>query len=496
MEVFMRNINWNYDKNQVITELGAILHGPGFSDLSPVPINFHLHLHTDKRRLHKHGGTGTLTLPTPQHGNRFLGLYGSDLPACSLVLGGKSVKFQPSKRPDGPRADVLETVKRLPYMDPKVLEARQRRVAQLDATTISIRIIQFGWECRDQTFSIESEENCTGRCQLTFDSERREMRIKLQEFSDTYIIAMKYSQINHITAHNYLSDQEPVIFLSLSVPPTYERDKKPLRQRLSHLPLPDHERIAPYASLAIRLVCRSPDELLTFSNCSKVAQLHNVHDYEYPVVRRGLFSSDKLEKLQKWLRYFNWCVTFQIEALVRSMAVDVAEALELMPYVLRIVEAKGKEVAASMLRKFRSKAKNLSWNIAVEEEFDLRQCFLDFEKECDRPTSTSSLKPSEGSLCDVFHVMITPTTMFLEGPFPERSNRVIRMYESRHQESFLRVSFMDEARLQYRFDREIDGADFIKARVGPFLLRGLTIARRKFEFLAYSQSALKEHAVW
>ncbi|KAF8807563.1 RNA-directed RNA polymerase 2 [Phlegmacium glaucopus] len=492
MEVFMRNISWNYDKNQVITELGVILHGTHFSDLSPVPINFHVYLHTDKKRLHKHGGTGTLTLPTLQFGNRFLGLYGSDFsaPKLVLVLGGKNVIFKASNQPGG-RADVLETVTRFPYMDPKVLEARQRRDAQLDATTIAIRTIQFGWECRDQTFSIESEKNCEGHCDLTFDSERKEMRIKLQELFDTYIIAIKYSQVNYITAHNYLSHQEPIIFFSLSLPPTYERDRKPLRQRLSHLPLPDHERVAPYASLAIRLVCRSPNGLLTFSNCSKAAQIHNVYDYEYPVDRRGLFSSHKLEQLQDWLRHLNWCVTFQIEALVRSMAIDVAEALELIPDVMRIVKTKGKKVAASMLRKFGSKAKHLCWN--VEEEFDLRQCFLDFEKECDRPTL---LKPSEGSLCDVFHVMITPTTMFLDGPFLERSNRVIRMYEPRHQESFLRVSFMDEARLQYRFDREIDGADFIRSRVGPFLLRGLTIARREFEFLAYSQSALKEHAVW
>lgn len=488
----MYNVNWNCDTNQLTTVLAVILHGPGFEDLSPVPINFHVHLHNDKKRLRKHGGTGTLTLPTQQFGHRFLGLYGSDPPVSNLVLEGKIVKFKPSDRPR-PRVDVLGIITRLPYVDPKVLEARRRRVAQIDATIVNIKIIQFGWECRDQTFSIESEENCLGRCVLTFDSERRELRISLQQSPDTYIIAMKYPQVNYITVHNYLNE-EPIIFFSLNTPPTYERDEKPLRQRLSYLPIPDHQRVASYASLAIRLVCCSPNDLLTFSNCSKAAQLHNIYDYEYPVNRLGLFSSDKLEALQKWLRYFNWCVTFQIEALVRSMAIDVAEALELMPVVDQVVKTKGKEVAASMLRKFHSKAKHMFWD--VEEEVDLRQCFLDFEKECDKPTSLSSLKPSEGSLRDVFHVMITPTTMFLEGPLPERSNRVVRMYEPQHQESFLRVSFVDEARLQYRFDREIDGENFIRSRVGPFLLEGLTIARRRFQFLAYSQSALKEHAVW
>lgn len=474
-------------------ELGVVLHGPNFSDLSPVPINFHVHLHTDRKRLRKHNGTGILTLPTDKWGNRFLEFYASSPPLFALNLAGKIVMFKRSNHSSGPRTDVLETIIQRPYMDPRISEERKKRTAQLDASTIPISIIQFGWECRDQMFSIESEEYCEGRCYLTFDSERRELRIKLQQYPENYIIAIKYSHLIYITAHHYL-DREPVIFLALHTPPTYERDTKPLRQRLSYLPLPDHERVAPYASLAIRLVCSSPNELLTFSKCSKTAQLHNIYDFEYPVVRRELFSSDKLEKLQKWLRYFNWSVTFQIEALVRSLAVDIAEALELMPDIKQIVEAKGKEVAASMLRKFRPKVKHLSWN--GDEEVNLRECFLDFEKECDKPTSSSSLKPSEGSLYEAFHVMITPTTMDLDGPFPERSNRVIRMYERRHHESFLRVSFVDEARLQYRFDREVDGEAFIRSRVGPFLLQGLTIAQREFRFLAYSQSALKEHAVW
>lgn len=58
------------------------------------------------------------------------------------------------------------------------------------------------------------------------------------------------------------------------------------------------------------------------------------------------------------------------------------------------------------------------------------------------------------------------------------------------------VSFVDEARLRYRFDHELDGREFIKTRVGPFLYDGFQVAARGFEFLAYSQSALREHGVW
>jgi len=46
---------------------------------------------------------------------------------------------------------------------------------------------------------------------------------------------------------------------------------------------------------------------------------------------------------------------------------------------------------------------------------------------------------------------------------------------------------VDEDVLQFRFDRDIDGPSFISRRVGEFLLGGLKLGGRTFEFLAYSQ---------
>lgn len=65
-----------------------------------------------------------------------------------------------------------------------------------------------------------------------------------------------------------------------------------------------------------------------------------------------------------------------------------------------------------------------------------------------------------------------------------------------YQEFFIRVAFRDEDRLQYRWDREVDGATFVRERVGDILHRGFTIAGRKFEFLGYSQSQLRSHSVF
>jgi len=63
-------------------------------------------------------------------------------------------------------------------------------------------------------------------------------------------------------------------------------------------------------------------------------------------------------------------------------------------------------------------------------------------------------------------------------------------------DSFIRVSFVDENRLQYQNDRDVDGPDFINRWVRRILRDVLPIAGRRFHFLAYSQSALKSHTVW
>jgi RNA-dependent RNA polymerase len=57
------------------------------------------------------------------------------------------------------------------------------------------------------------------------------------------------------------------------------------------------------------------------------------------------------------------------------------------------------------------------------------------------------------------------------------------------------VAFRDEDHLQYRWDREVDGATFVRQRVGQVLHDGFTIAGRNFQFLGYSQSQLHSHCV-
>jgi len=507
MELFMRNIDWNSTRLDVHDVLAGVLHGPTFTHFSSTPLNFHIQLHQDKNPVRNHRGTGFLTLPRKDVGDHFLQIYGGDHPGQRIIVGKKTIFFSASKHPNG-RTDVVQKVTHRPYQDPRVVQERPERpererskleelidLFQDERFGGRVKVLQFGWECRDQVFSIESEEPCEDGSDITFNLRRREICINMKHETETYTIAIPFSSINSVTAHTYLEVEHALVF-GLNTPPAYELRRAPLRQRLSSLPfILDHERVAPYASLAIRLVCPSAADLRTFRQMCGDAKLRRIYDYEYPVARRDLFSAFKMEQLKMYLAQLDWCISFQIESLVRKMVVDIREALLLMPHIIRQCNAKGNAFTATLIRKFRDRAA-LLFDPSDPQDTDIVQYFKETQEELEKQRTLTPLKPSDGSLYDAFHVTVTPTTMFLDGPFPERSNRVIRAYDPQHQESFLRVSFVDEARLQYRFDREVDGPEFIRSRLGPLLFDGLTIAQRKFKFLAYSQSALKEHSVW
>jgi hypothetical protein len=412
------------------------------------------------------------------------------------------------------RSDIVETILRLPYIDPKVLDERQRRAAELRASSISVRTIQFGWECRDSVFSVEWEKNnYIDACNIYFEDNPRGLRIKYFAPLETRVIAIRFSQISW-TATSLSVRGQPTIYLSLQTPPSFESEITPERadqilllsrpnstvydaeprQRLTAFD-DEHARVAPYTSLAIRLVCSSEADVLQFRRFCREVQTLEPLDFDFPVERRGLFSAENLDMLQNWLQDMDFEVAFQVESLTRALIVDVQEMLDLRPDVDQLVETNGVRYTSALLRHFAGQARMLLWeyNESNESKETLRQCFQRSQKEfkLQAPSSTSV---TGDAVFDCLHVIQTPTTIYLEGPFPERSNRVIRSYPHHHL-NFLRVSFADETRLQYRFDREVDGRKFIANRVGGALLSGISVAGRSFKFLAYSQSALKEHAV-
>ncbi|KAF5337043.1 hypothetical protein D9611_003329 [Ephemerocybe angulata] len=526
MDIAMKNVSSSATKIDLEELLATHLHHPAFlgGGRATTPFNFNVHLPMSKPPMQRHSGTAFLTLPTRDLGDRFLRLYGQ----TGLSLKRKTIWFSRSNKfPDGEPV-ALQSIRRMPYVNPRVLEDAQTKSARLANGRIAVEAIQFGWDCRDQVLSIESEASPSD-CYLSFDEERRQFRLEYIHNNHKVFIAVRFSQIDYLTAHNYLR-REPVILTTLLEPPTFETElgpsqspddtaqslpallgsllfdqqttglrAGPSRKQLSYLPLPEnHSRVVPYASLALRLVLRSKDDLEKFRELSNLSGFRYVSSDSYRIDRRALFSQHALDEYSQWIRQLPWSVAFQVEAIVRKRSVDIREILDILPDIKCLKDRKGKKHAAMLLQDFSSKV----WMLYRSEESDdhlpnaVRVCFERAVEEFDLKPRRRDVTPTDGSLFEAFHVCVTPTTTMLDGPNPERSNRVIRTYGEENQESFLRVTFTEEGRLQLRFDKEVDSREYLDSRVRPIFFNGLTIAGRKFEFLAYSQSALKEHTVW
>lgn len=204
--------------------------------------------------------------------------------------------------------------------------------------------------------------------------------------------------------------------------------------------------------------------------------------------QQNFFHGRKLNDIGIWLRSplfsSNWRVAFQVEALLHNGAVNTAELMELRPRIEELMRSLG-NVAGDLMRRFVETAARRPLGQHVCE------CFENVLK---KKTRRPRVSPTRGHFF-CHHVAFTPTRMLLEGPTITQSNRVIREYEG-YEDYFLRVNFGEEDRLPHKWDRDVDNVSHLQERVGTLLKTGFDLAGRHFEFLGYSQSALKNHTVW
>lgn len=99
------------------------------------------------------------------------------------------------------------------------------------------------------------------------------------------------------------------------------------------------------------------------------------------------------------------------------------------------------------------------------------------------------------SNCVLMHtITITPTTIYLNVPAVEISNRVVRRYDD-HANRFMRVRFAEEDSGPLRPKRDqLD--DQIFGRVQHVLEHGIVVAGRHYEFLAYGNSQIREQGAY
>ncbi|KAJ4826290.1 multidrug resistance protein [Turnera subulata] len=148
---------------------------------------------------------------------------------------------------------------------------------------------------------------------------------------------------------------------------------------------------------------------------------------------------------------------------------------------------------------------------ALEKLYYLRECCYEpckwlTEQYTKYPKATLPRSPSislDDGLVYVRRVQITPCKVYFCGPEINVSNRVLRNYPE-DINNFLRVSFVDEeldklysTDLSPRSSSKIgDKRTAIYQRILSTLQNGIVIGDKKFDFLAFSSSQLRENSCW
>lgn len=92
-------------------------------------------------------------------------------------------------------------------------------------------------------------------------------------------------------------------------------------------------------------------------------------------------------------------------------------------------------------------------------------------------------------------VFVTPTTMYLQPPVIEVTNRVVRHFQQ-YSDRFLRVQFIDDGMRRMPASFGVEHNEALYDRVYKVLRDGIQIGTRRYEFLAFSSSQLRGHGCW
>lgn len=292
----------------------------------------------------------------------------------------------------------------------------------------------------------------------------------------------------------------------MRVPPSFEhesynnripegvqrRGRHKTRDRISSID-ESHAFIAPYA-FQLRVIVRERADLREFEDICELVQCQPVPRRVFRVdcCSMRFFRQEFMENVLDWVKTMDWKCGFQIEGYLRNGRLNTVDLLvDLRNPIEDVIREYGPK-ASEFLHQF-----SFALGTACDTGETPIACLDQFRAE-NPPALIKEVTLMEGHI-RCHHVVITPSRILLEGPFRTQSNRVVRRYQDHDPtlvEQFVRVEFRDENHLAYRWDGEVDGTWFLQQRVGKILREGFEIAGRKFEFLAYSTSSLREHAVW
>lgn len=220
-----------------------------------------------------------------------------------------------------------------------------------------------------------------------------------------------------------------------------------------------------------------------------------------PVYRSSSYATDR-DRLASTLlnryRSLGFGVQFQVQRLGQNGYLPHRRILELLPHIFQISLRSGCPIGAQSVRKLSRKLPFA--DPEVDPEIFATKKLEEVLSECEK-VSLREMSHTGGSMKHYPHIVlvhkatVTPAGIYLEGPEPEISNRVLRAY-SDNTDCFLRVRFCDEDGERVSFSPFISLEEIFHSRFQRVLDGVISIAGRDFEFLGFSHSSLRDQTCW
>jgi len=186
-------------------------------------------------------------------------------------------------------------------------------------------------------------------------------------------------------------------------------------------------------------------------------------------------------------------IKFQLLRLARNGVLPPDQVLGILPTISLLMANHDDTVIVESLRRLYQSLLPVGPH-SESEDYSLGTItnnLLDYAQKYDNSRSQSlyELLNRHAHIVLVHKLTVTPTGVYLEGPEPEVSNRVLRDYKE-HLDCFLRVTFTDEDGEPVRYDGQSDQKG-VYARFKSFLESKYSIAGKDFSFLGFSHSSLQ-----
>lgn len=517
MDIFMYNIAFSAKEIDVRIGLAEKLHRPPFP--TDPPINFRVHLFKK--------GCGILTLPTQEVGDTFLLTYGH----TSINVNGRMIKFRLSDKPVNEGR--VRHIRSIPWEDPKVLERRNRQKAEY-SQPIKLQGYAFGYFRRDGSFLVDSDTLGIG--DIACDLDHRQIRLTVQKdapaaadldsefdlnslfrnlfstttmFDSTKIASYTPSQIKTVIATD--PSQTPyLVILDSDTPPIFESQLPNFnifgihgfedRQSSHRMASLHDDRQMPPNCHSLCLTFSSHDEIPIFLERCRRLGLTSVQTREDEILIRSASYTDAMAKLDRQLLSMKFELAFEVEKAVLNGDLEPFEVLSLSTTIHSLSSTPGGLPPAAFryfVTKLYGRRKGLH-----SRDSKTRAAPLSLDEQLIDATKYYSVKSNlkitpylvSPATFESYHLIVTPTSRYLEGPIADQSNSVLRRFGNH--ECFLRVSIQDERGSKLRREPGIDISKLLELRFGVLLTRGLHLGGRQYEFLGYSMSGLREHSVW